>query len=133
MKSSLAIIYLFLILLIITSCSKDKTIDRYLGKFNFRIITNSWRLGISSTSDTTFYDGEIRRYNGVNSDNKIVIDFGQTITSDIDENGVLTYITNHYHFAQFGRFVNINTIQFGQNTNVGLAAGSGYNVIGVRK
>lgn len=111
---------------------------KYLGDFYFKVIKESWmHFEPVATYDTSFYDGVIRRYELIDSDNdlfsgddsnenqneKITIEFKQNtkITSLIDDNGVLIPKSG-YHYSHTGKFVHIDTIKF----HIGGLGGLGY-------
>ena len=47
---------------------------KYLGSFYFKVITESWMLGQPTSYDTSFYNGVIRRYELIDSDNDLYVD-----------------------------------------------------------
>ncbi|MEI7661733.1 MAG: hypothetical protein WCK34_06040 [Bacteroidota bacterium] len=140
---------IFLILLILAGCSKDKPDFRtkYLGNFRFKIVTESWMIGQPTTYDTSFYDGAIRKFELTDSQNdlegsdnsaanpneRITIEFkkNQLITPLINEYGTIISKSG-YHYSHRGYFKNIDTIEFYVGDLGGLGAGYSYNVKGGR-
>lgn len=121
---------------------------KYLGDFNFRVITKSWIFGQPTTYDTSFYTGVIRKYELTDSENdlyidddsdenpdeKITLEFKQNtkITSLINENGILTPKSG-YHYYHQGEFTDIDTISFSIGGLGGLGGGWNYEVKGIKK
>ena len=119
----------------------------YLGKFNFKIIKETWMLGQPTTYDTSFYDGLIRKFIPEDSEHdlcsydnpdedpneKITIEFqeGTKITSILRENGDLVP-KGCPHYSHFGGFPGLDTIAFQINGLGGLGGGRNYEVLGIR-
>ena len=142
-----------LILLFVISCRKDEIRindfrEKYYGNFYFKIITESWMLCQPTTYDTSYYNGVIRRYELVDSENdmfsdndsnenpneKITIEFIKKgkITSLINENGVLIPKAG-YHYSHIGEFIHVDTINFNIGGLGGLGGGWAYEVKGIRE
>lgn len=121
---------------------------KYLGDFDFKVIKSSWVFGESITYDTLFYDGEIRKYKLIDSENdlfdsddsnenpneKITIEFISTgnITSLLNSDGSLVSKSG-YHYYHSGGYSDFDTINFNINGLGGLGSGCDYEVEGVRK
>ena len=105
-------------------------------------------LGQPTTYDTSYYNGVIRRYELVDSENdmfsdndsnenpneKITIEFIKKgkITSLINENGVLIPKAG-YHYSHIGEFIHVDTINFNIGGLGGLGGGWAYEVKGIRE
>lgn len=121
---------------------------KYLGDFYFKVITESWMLGQPTSYDTSFYNGEIRRYELIDSENdlytvddsgenpneKITIEFKQNtkITSLLNRDGSLISKSG-YHYYHQGGFTDIDTIAFTIGGLGGLGGGWNYDIVGIRK
>jgi hypothetical protein len=121
---------------------------KYLGDFYFKVITESWMLGQPTTYDTSYYNGVIRRFELIDSENdlyidddsnenpneKITIEFKQNtkITSILKEDGSLISKSG-YHYYHQGGFTDIDTIIFTIGGLGGLGGGWNYDMVGIRE
>lgn len=121
---------------------------KYLGDFSFKVVTESWMLGQPTTYDTSFYNGVIRRYELIDSENDLYIDDdsdenpNEKITIEFKQNTKITSLLNSdgslvsksgYHYGHQGRFTDIDTIVFSIGGLGGLGGGLNYKVEGIRK
>lgn len=120
----------------------------YLGHYRFRVINEEWRLGKPNVYDTTFYDGNIRKY--ISSDDatiliprddtkenpleKITIEFKENtkITTRLKNDG--TFVEKYgLHYCQSGAFITMDSIQCTVGCLGALGGGNNYFIQGVRK
>jgi hypothetical protein len=121
---------------------------KYLGDFYFKVITESWMLGQPTTYETSFYNGVIRRYELIDSENDLYIDDdsyenpNEKITIEFKQNTKITSLLNTdgslvsksgSHYGHQGRFTDIDTIAFSIGGLGGLGGGWNYEVEGIRK
>jgi len=122
--------------------------DKFLGNFKFELIKESWIMVQPKTYDTAYFDGVIRKFKPIDSENdlyfgddneenaneKITIELKPKfkVTSIIDDSGVLTpkYAPHYYHY---GKFVDIDTIKFSIDGFGFLGSGWNYDIIGIRQ
>ena len=148
------LIFSFLTLgLILQSCSKKESVDvnPYYGNFDFKIICNSWQMIAEphTSSDTSYYSGQIVAFNlsdldndlfpgnadtTENADEKITIIFGKNlkITTVLNSSGVFLE-KNGYHYNHTGNFITQDSIAFTISGLGGMGGGSSFIVTGVRK
>ncbi|MFD1552924.1 Ig-like domain-containing protein [Putridiphycobacter roseus] len=121
---------------------------KYLGDFNFRIIRESWMDGEQTTYDTSFYTGEIRRYEFTDSENDLYSDYdgeenpNEKITIAFEQNTKITSLLHKdgslitksgYHYQHKGGFFDMDEITFRIDNLGGLGAGWNYDIVGIRE
>lgn len=138
-----------IITFIALSCKKENNDYRtkYLGNFRFKIIQDCWSMEGYMPADTFFYNGIIRTYelgdsqNDMNSyedddknlNEKITLEFmdNKIITSIIDEDGIFLQVNPNPHYNQYGKFLNIDSIEFLINKSA-QGGGCTYEVTAIR-